>query len=229
MVSHLQAQLNDPYPLEYVLEGTLFCGEWFVVRPSVLIPRLETELLVEYTIRKAKIQNPKSETITILDLGTGSGNISIMLAKKLDCKVYAVDISDAALKIAKENAILHRVDNKIEFHKSDWYKDLAIDPVDIIVSNPPYIAEGEWDSLPVEVKDYEPRMALFAGEDGLNSYKDIISGAQKMLVSGGRIVLEIGHKQAKSVKKILDGFKEVEIIKDHFGNDRIITGIKWTN
>jgi len=226
MVSHLQAQLNELQPLEYILEGSLFCGEWFVVRPGVLIPRMETELLVECVIEKAKRQKDKSKTVGVLDLGTGSGNIAVILAKKINCNVYAVDISDSALKIAKENAVLHRVDNKIEFIKSEWYKNINIKPVDIIVSNPPYIGEEEWDSLPLEVKDYEPKIALLSGKDGLDSYKNIISGAKKMLISDGKIILEIGYKQAESVKKLLlEDFRDIEIIKDQFGNDRIITAI----
>jgi release factor glutamine methyltransferase len=220
--------LNEPCPLEYILEGTLFCGEWFVVRPGVLIPRMETELLLEYVLEKVKSEKVKGKSVKVLDLGTGSGNIAIMLAKKVDCHICAVDISDLALKIAKENAILHKVENKINFYKSNWYDDLDVSSFDVIVSNPPYVAEEEWDSLPVEVRDYEPKAALLAGRQGLDGYKKIIEGAKKNLVPGGRIVLEIGHNQAELVKNLLDEFKEIEVIKDQFGKDRIINAV-WIN
>lgn len=217
MVSQLQARLDNPYPLEYILEETLFCGEWFLVTQDVLIPRPETEVLANCVLQSA------GDGVRILDMGTGCGNIAVISAKRLNCEVIATDISEKALLIANKNAIIHRVDNKIKFIKSDWYNSLDIEPADIIVSNPPYIAEEEWDSLPPEVKDYEPRIALWGGKGGLESYGKIISGAKKMLKPDGRIIMEIGCNQAEQVSGLLDGFKEIEVIKDSYGNNRVIT------
>lgn len=239
MVSQIQVNRCDPMPVEYILGGSFFCGEWFIITPDVLIPRQETETLVEYTIKKSETTRRgtrisgsgypdlKSE-FKVLDLGTGCGNIAITLAKKLNCKVYAIDISLKALGVAKRNTKLHGVEDRIEFYKSNWYNELDIEPVDIIVSNPPYIAEEEWERLPEEVKNYEPQIALKAGKDGLDHYKRIISGAKKMLVSGGRIVLEIGYNQAEAIKKLLDGFRDIEVIKDCYSNNRVVSAI-WIN
>lgn len=223
MVSQIQAERSDPRPVEYILGGTFFCGEWFIVSPDVLIPRCETETLVEKSetpCLPAGRRNPKAET-RILDLGTGCGNIAIILAKRFGCKVYAVDISDRALDIARRNARMHGVEDKVEFYKSDWYLNLDIEPVDIIVSNPPYITEDEWDSLPIEVREYEPRVALC----GMH-YNKIISGAKKMLVPGGRIILEIGYNQVSLVKGLLEGFKDIEVTDDCFGNPRVVCAVK---
>lgn len=218
MVSQIQARRNDPQPVEYLLGGSFFCGEWFIVTPDVLIPRFETEILIDYVIKK-------TQYLRILDLGTGSGNIAIILTKRLGCKVYAVDISQEALSIAKRNAKMHGVEDLVEFYKSDWYSGLDIAPVDFIISNPPYVSEEEWDSLPEDVKDYEPRIALWGGRDGLKHYRKIISGAKKMLIPGGRIVLEIGYNQAEDVKKLLEGFRDIEVINDQFGNPRVVTAV----
>lgn len=225
MVSQMQVYRSDPTPIQYILGGTFFYGEWFLVTPDVLIPRFETEVLVEYVVDKVKNQKSKIKNIRVLDLGTGCGNIAIILAKRLDCQVYAVDIMDDALYIARRNARMHGVSHKIRFYKSDWYDALDIGPVDIIVSNPPYIAGDQWDSLPIEVKDYEPRIALWGGKDGLEHYRRIISGAKEILRPDGRIVLEIGYNQADTVKGLMEGFEDIEVIKDQFGIPRVISGI----
>lgn len=236
MVSQIQVHRNDPVPLQYILGGTFFCGEWFIVNQGVLIPRMETELLVEYVLRETR--NPThaprgypAETrgdIRILDLGTGCGNIAIILAKRLDCVAYAVDISDEAINVARQNARMHSVEDKVRFYKSDWCSDLDIEPIDIIVSNPPYIAEEEWDFLPMEVKNYEPRIALWGGKRGLEHYKKIISSAKEMLIKNGRIAFEVGYNQAETVRELLEGFKEIEIVKDCYGNKRVVSGV-WIN
>jgi len=225
MVSRMQARRDSAEPIEHILGGTVFCGEWFIVTKDVLIPRAETEMLVDF-VMNALCSMPYAPRV--LDLGIGSGCIAVMLAKKLNCHVVAVDISDKALNVAKQNAKMHGVSEKIEFIKSDWYEGLEIERVDIIVSNPPYIAEEEWGEIPEEVKQYEPKSALLAGEKGLDCYKAIISGAIKHLVPGGRIVLEIGYKQADLVKGLLkETFKDMEVIKDQYGNDRVVSA--WIN
>lgn len=223
MVSRIQAHRNDPKPLEYILGGSFFYGEWFIVTPDVLIPRIETETLVNYVICNLQSIICNLKNIRILDLGTGSGNIAIILAKRLGCKVYAVDVSEGALGIARKNAKMHGVEDLVEFYKSDWFDEIRIEPVDLIVSNPPYISEEEWDSLSGDVKDYEPRIALWGGKEGLEHHKKIISGARNMLVPDGRIVMEIGYNQADSVCELLKDFGDVEIISDQFGNSRIIS------
>ena len=226
MVSQIQVHRNNPQPVPYVLGGSYFCGEWFLVSPEVLIPREETELLVNKIINIAGKRKSITGRLRILDMGTGSGNISVVLAKRLDCIVYAVDIKEEALDIARRNARMHGVENKIEFCRGDWYAGINIEPVDIVVSNPPYIADEEWDLLPPEVRDFEPRIALRGGSKGLEHYGKIIAGARKLLVPGGVIMLEIGPRQADDVKDLMKGFTGIKVTADQYNNPRIISGIK---
>ena len=226
MVSRIQAHRNNPRPVSYVLGGSYFCGEWFLVSPEVLIPRKETELLVNYIINIAGNRNLPPAGLRVLDLGTGSGNISVILAKRLDCAVYAVDIRAGALAIARRNARMHEVENKIKFSQSDWGSGMDIEPVDIVVSNPPYIGDEEWDLLPPEVKDFEPHIALRGGRRGLQHYGKIIDGADRWLLPGGIIVLEIGPKQAGDVEVLMKGFTDIRVIADQYNNPRMISGVK---
>ena len=215
-----QTDLSKDRPIQYILGGTEFCGLWFEVTPDTLIPRPETEVLIEYILKKYEYRE-----VRILDLGTGCGNIAVTLAKNLKAKVYAVDVSIKALSVAARNAVRCKVVDKIEFYCSDWFRGLRIDPVDIIISNPPYIARDEWGSLPSCVKDYEPRIALWGGESGLDHYKVIFSEASRFLVSGGELVLEIGWNQGDLVKNLagkIGSFTDIKVKKDYEQRDRII-------
>lgn len=215
-----QVNLGEHKPIQYILGGTEFCGLWFEVTADTFIPRPETEVLVEYII-----QNYKDREIRVIDLGTGCGNIAVTLAKNLRARVYAVDISIKALKVARQNATRYKVEDRIEFFCSDWFKGLRVNPVNLIVSNPPYIAKQEWPWLPSNVKDYEPRIALWGGEKGIEHYKTILREAAKFLIPGGELVFEIGWNQGNLVRALAEstgGFTNVRVTKDYEGRDRIV-------
>ncbi len=203
-------------PLQYVIGETEFYGYRFLVNESVLIPRPETEYLVEKIIAEIGSCN------RILDIGTGSGAIAITLKKELPhLMVTAVDISTMALQVAKENAKLNQVE--VEFVESDLFANLN-KKFDVIVSNPPYIPKMEYDALDKEILEYEPKSALLAEEDGLYFYRKILSESESYLNEKGRIYFEIGYNQSDRIKKIAEnnGFTEIETVKDLNGFDRIM-------
>ena len=222
-------------PLPYILGNTEFMGLEFKVSPDVLIPRQETEILVEKVISLLRAQGSELRAADILELGTGSGCIAVSLAKFLDnVRITATDISKNALKIAEINAKLNQVDDKIRFVKSDLFaqnSQLATH-FDIIISNPPYIASDEIDQLQPEIK-YEPRIALEAGIDGLKFIRRIILEAGRFLKTGGFLVLEIGFDQKRKVENIFKNsghFEIIEFIKDYSGIDRVVIARSlWIN
>jgi release factor glutamine methyltransferase len=199
------------------------------VNEDVLIPRPETELLVEIASDLAGAPRSVTHGKKILDLCTGSGCIAIALTKRLsDCKIVASDISDRALSVARKNAAKHSA-NGIEFVKSDLFSDLK-GTFDLIVSNPPYISGPEFSKLQKEVL-MEPRVALYGGEDGLDFYRRIFRGAGNFLNKGGYVAVEIGYSQARAVKDVVvnsAGFETVEVKKDFNGIDRILVA-RWTS
>lgn len=223
------------YPLQYILGETYFCGLKFLLDKSVLIPRSDTEVLVE----KVLFDNPDKNKY-VLDMCTGSGCIAIALANLGDYKfVLGADISDDAIEIASKNAeeiINDRYDDdemnqQIYFLKSDLFSDfdkiekkLGIKKFDIITVNPPYIRSKDIKKLQKEVKDYEPMLALDGGDDGLKYYKLLASSAKEYLNDNGKIYLEIGYDQEKEVKDIFEkkGYKYIETVKDLGGNDRVV-------
>lgn len=207
-------------PLAYIFGKTNFFGYDFFVSSDVLIPRLDTEILVETIIEEIK---NRKESTSVLDIGTGSGAIAITVCKETGANVTAVDISEKALDIAKKNANLNNV--SVKFIQSDLFSNISDLKVDIIVSNPPYIESCEIDGLMPEVKDYEPILALDGGESGLDFYERIINDADKHLNSRGKLFFEIGYNQGESVSNLMkQKFKNVKVIKDYLGNDRIVVG-----
>ena len=203
-------------PLQYVLGETEFYGYRFFVNSAVLIPRPETEYLVEKIIK----ENPSLESV--LDIGTGSGAIAVSLKKELpNCNVTASDISEKALKIAKKNAAENQV--TIEFIQSDLFENIE-DKYSVIVSNPPYIPLREYKDIDSEVKDFEPQSALLAEADGLHYYQKILEQAKEYLHENGIVYFEIGHDQAERIKKIAEnnGFFDVETLKDLNEFDRMM-------
>ncbi len=217
-------------PLQYITKRIEFMSLDFIVDERVLIPRPETEILVETVLKKANEPQYDDKRITIIDIGTGSGNIAVSLAKNLsNVKIYACDISQEALTVAKENVQRHDVTDKIHLLHGNIFEAFSdnVDKgeVDFIVSNPPYISESELNSLEPELRDHEPLLALIAGDDGLFFYKLIIKGATDWLKPGGYLVIEMGETQANTIKKLMQielHYDEIEIIKDLQGKERII-------
>jgi release factor glutamine methyltransferase len=209
-------------PLQYILGEVEFYGYPFKVNPSVLIPRPETELLVETIV----LENSNKNDLNILDLGTGSGIIAISLARNLNCKITAVDINSKALETALFNADLNKTLDKIEFIKADILNDNIIGEFDIIVSNPPYISKEDYNVLEPELKVYEPSEALTDYMDGLTFYKAIISKAKTNLKKNGKIYFELGQGQSLKVKSLLEQyhFININIINDYQSIGRVISG-----
>ena len=209
-------------PLQYITGIQEFMKLNFLVTKDVLIPRPDTEILVEEVIRKAEnIPNP-----VILDLCTGSGAIAVSLAKYIkNVHICAVDISSKAVEIAKKNAELHGVKNNIEFIESNLFDKIKERKFDIIVSNPPYIETETIKTLSKDVQS-EPKIALDGGKDGLDFYRKIADSGSKYLNRQGYICLEIGYNQRIAVRQILENKKRyvnINCIKDLCGNDRVIT------
>ena len=214
-------ELSKNIPLEHIIYKKEFMGISFYVDENVLIPRPDTEILVEEVIKIAKQTNAKK----ILDLCTGSGAIVVSLAKFLpNCEFVATDISKKALEIAEKNAISNNVENRVKFIQSDVFGNLKGHKFDIIVSNPPYIETAVIKSLDENVKK-EPHIALDGGEDGLDFYRRIYNEGYTFLNSNGFIYVEIGYNQKFNVTEIIQStsnYKEVQCIKDLANNDRVI-------
>ena len=207
-------------PLQYLLGECEFMGLCFKVSKDVLVPRPETELLVEKVIKISL--RFKGKRIKMLDVGTGSGNIAISLAKFIpNALITAIDIELKALEVAKVNAELNNVAEKIEFVRADLFN---FDNFDFIISNPPYITSEDIDNLQAEVQ-YEPRVALDGGIDGLDFYRRIIKESPLHLKNDGFLVMEMGYNQSESIKKIAKNseiFELLDIIKDYAGIERVI-------
>ena len=214
-------------PLQYIIGKVEFYGLEFEVNPSVLIPRPETELLVEAVIELLK----KYESPSILDIGSGSGNISIALAKNIPaCKIVGLDISEEAIETAKRNAKLNEVGDQLMFVKKNILNGLEIgeNKFDVVVSNPPYISAEEFLNLDPELRLYEPRFALTDENDGLSFYRKISALSKSLLKNNGKIFFEIGAGQSEEVKRILldNDYKSIVIRKDFSDIERIIIGEK---
>ncbi|HEY1253806.1 MAG TPA: peptide chain release factor N(5)-glutamine methyltransferase [Terracidiphilus sp.] len=217
--SNLEERMTGK-PVQHIQEVCDFYGLPFRVSPDVLIPRPETEHLVERAILLMRTSNRPR----VLDVGTGSGVIAIALSKHLaDAQITAIDLSRPALEIAELNAKQNHVSERIRFLEGDLLAPVAGEQFEIIVSNPPYVPDSDRAQLSVEVRDYEPAMALFAGEDGLNVYRRLIPAAFHALVPGGFLLLEIGYGQSSAITGLLSrsGFEPVEFVPDLQGIPRV--------
>ena len=214
-------KLKQGVPLQHITNMQEFMKLNFYVSQDVLIPRPDTEILVEEVINIAK----KIRAKKILDLCTGSGAIAVSLAKYIeDSQITATDISEKALRVAKLNAKNNEVEDKITFLKSDLFKEIPKEKYDIIVSNPPYIRKEEIERLDREVKK-EPHIALDGGEDGLDFYRKIIHNSEEYLKFNGYLCLEIGYDQKIDVIEFIENeekYKDTYSKKDLYGNDRIV-------
>lgn len=210
-------------PIQHIIGYADFMGEKFIVNPSVLIPRDETEFLVRKAIEIINKNNFKMA----LDVGTGSGCIACMIAKYTQCQIIGLDISSDALNTALDNASKLNLFNKAIFRKSNIFSNVKPgESFDIIVSNPPYIPPSEKENIQTEVK-FDPEQALFTGDEkGLEFYEKITKDAPRILNKGGYLLYELGIGQSNDVKSIMEknGFQNIEIIKDLAGIDRVIVG-----
>ena len=215
-------------PLQYILGETEFYSLKFKVNRTALIPRPETEILIETVIDNCNNYSANCKLINILDIGTGCGNIAITLAKNLKhCQVKSIDINSDTIKLAQENAEFHQMTNKIDFICQDIFKKLPdkFQQFDVIVSNPPYISSQMLTELPLEVKNYEPYVALNGGGNGFKFYFRIVEISKKILASNGFVAVEIGAYQGKDVFKIFSEtgfFRKIEIIKDLNKRNRVV-------
>lgn len=219
---------KEGYPIQYLIKEKEFMGLSFYVEEGVLIPRSDTEILVEYVLKYID-KNYGNKEIDILDLGIGSGAIGLSIAYyKKNTTVYGVDISSKALNVSEINRRRFHLDNVVLI-KSNLFENVnKSNRFHIIASNPPYIPERNISTLQKEVKDYEPKIALLGGEDGLDYYRKIIPESKYYLHDNGLLILEIGYDQSAAVSNIMknEGFREVEIYKDLQGLDRVVLGIK---
>jgi len=216
-------------PSAYLTGSREFYSLSFNVDRSVLIPRPETEDLVLQTLDTLNTYTDNSAPI-IADVGTGSGIIAVTLAKRLPerfaaAKIIAVDISVEALNIARHNAETHGVAKRIEFRHSDLLEQVT-ETLDIIVSNPPYVSQSEFETLPTDVKNFEPRVALLAGAKGTEVIERLIAQSADRLCPGGYLLLEVSPMIAEEVVGLLHGWNNVQILPDSAGRERIVCGKK---
>lgn len=228
------------YPLQYITGEQEFMSLVFEVTPDVLIPRQETELLVETVLERCRdmaldkdggsgpAPAGHRQPIRVLDMCTGSGCIAVSLAKYLqDCLVTAVDISPAALAVAARNAERHGVSGRVRFIRSDLFGSVPAEKYDVLVSNPPYVRTEDLERLQPEVRLFEPLPALDGGSDGLRFYREIIRRAPGYLRPGGMLAFETGYDQAKAVARLMGSggmFSDIEIYRDLSGIERVVAG-----
>jgi len=214
-------------PLQYVLGAWDFFGREFLLTRDTLIPRPETEGLVQHAV--AAIREKGNARTFVLDVGTGSGAIAVTMAAELpDVRVAATDILTGALKVARENARRHGVASRVDFVCCDVYSALKCEGrFDVVVSNPPYVSDGEWNSLPPAVRDFEPPEALRAGADGLFVLRRIVANGEALLVPGGELWCEIGAFQGPAVASLPSGALRFKgVFRDLAGRERYASWVR---
>ncbi len=212
-------------PLSYITGHREFYGLDFVVTPDVLVPRQETEFLVEAVLEYAWSRGRDGGDLTIADIGTGSGAVAIALGRHLpNATVYATDVSRAALRVADENVRRHGLNGQVRLREGDLFE--ALDgSVDVVASNPPYLSINEAADLPPDVQR-EPRVALVAGSDGMDVLRGLIVGAREYLNPGGLLAFEIDPRRREAVERLVGRTfpdSEIRVVKDHAGLDRVVT------
>jgi release factor glutamine methyltransferase len=211
-------------PTQYITGHQEFWGMDFIVTPAVLIPRPETEHVIETVLERVRVERAPSpaDSLRILDVGTGSGCIALALAKELpSAEIHATEISTAALEIARANAARLQLEACVQFHCTDLLQGLELDAFDFVVSNPPYVGESEDDQVQLEVRKHEPHNAVFAGATGLEVIERLIPQAHESLKPGGWLVMEISGTVAERVRGLLAEWNEVEITNDLQGIPRV--------
>jgi len=239
------AQRSRGIPAQYITGHQEFWGMDLIVSPAVLIPRPETEHVVETVLRliggksvgtgrmgrtlssEEPLSNPSTQSraagVRIIDVGTGSGCIALALAKELpQAEIHASDISPASLEIARANAARLQLESRIEFHEGDLLAGIEKTAFDFVVSNPPYVGESEEDSVQLDVRKFEPRNAVFAGPTGLEVIERLVPQAREVLKPGGWLVIEISGTIAPRIQELLMGWSNIEITNDLQGIERVV-------
>ncbi len=217
------AERERGVPAQYITGHQEFWGMDFIVTPAVLIPRPETEHLIETVLQLVGVgRSPSPAAFRLIDVGTGSGCIALALAKELPhAEIHATDISSTALEIARANAARHQLERRVQWHQTDLLQGFEPNSFDFVVSNPPYVGESEEDQVQLEVRKFEPRQAVFAGATGLEVIERLISQARSTLQPGGRLVMEISGTIAEGVSHLLSGWSDVQITNDLQGIPRV--------
>ena len=214
-------------PTQYITGHQEFWGMDFIVTPAVLIPRPETEHLIEAVMKLTVEKDTSSPDSRIVDVGTGSGCIAIALAKEFPhAEIHATDISAAALDIARSNAARNQFEKRIQFHETDLLRGLAPDSFDFVVSNPPYVGEAEEDQVQLEVRKFEPRNAVFAGSTGLEVIERLVPQARIALKPEGWLLMEISGTIAERARQLLSEWRQVQITNDLQGIPRVVSAQK---
>jgi release factor glutamine methyltransferase len=209
-------------PTQYITGHQEFWGLDLIVSPAVLIPRPETEHVVETVLELVKQRDPQ-DRLRLVDVGTGSGCIALALATELPrAEIHACDISEEALEIARINAARLRLERRIQFRQSDLLSAYSAERFDFVASNPPYVGELEADKVQKQVREFEPRIAVFSGQEGLDIYKRLIPQARKALHPGRWLVMEIGFSTEAKVKALLTDWAEAQTTADLQGIPRVI-------
>ena len=244
------AQRSKGIPAQYITGHQEFWGMDLIVSPAVLIPRPETEhvvetvlgligdksfgtgrvgrtLLSDQSLSDSLIQKRSAQGLRIVDVGTGSGSIALALAKELpQAEIHATEISPAALHVARANAARHQLGKRIQFHETDLLEGIEKNAYDFVISNPPYVGESEEDSVQLEVRKFEPRNAVFAGPTGLEVIERLIPQAREVLRPGGWLIMEISGTISDRVQKLLAGWTSVQITNDLQGTPRVAAAQK---
>jgi release factor glutamine methyltransferase len=223
------AQRAKGVPAQYITGHQEFWGMDFIVTPAVLIPRPETEHVIETVMQLEPAGGGArpTRTLRIVDAGTGSGCIALALAKELpQAEIHATDVSTVALEIARANAARHRLEGRVRFHENDLLEGLEGGAFDLVVSNPPYVGESEEDQVEMEVRKFEPREAVFAGPTGLEIVERLVPQARRALKPGGWLVMEISGTIADGVRRLLEDWDEVRITNDLQGIPRVASARK---
>ena len=223
----------DGEPVQYITGRAAFRGLDLRVTPDVLIPRPETELLVESVLETLRVERARWTSPRLLDLGTGSGAIALALAMEwADAQITATDQSEAALDVARRNAAELGLGDRVRFLRGRWLDAVPADErFEVVVSNPPYIADSERDALPRDVRDHEPSSALFSGPSGLEDLRSIVEDAPRHLIGGGLLALELAEARAQEVSSWLEGahdWQGVEVRDDLAGRPRILLARRQT-
>ena len=220
----LTAERARGVPAQYITGHQEFWGIDLLVSPAVLIPRPETEHVVETVL---ELSQGRAGNIRIVDVGTGSGCVALALAKELpQAEIHATEISATALEVARANAARHQLAERVHFHQTDLLNDIAGMQFDFVVSNPPYVGESEKDTVEAQVRKFEPQIAVFAGETGMEVFAKLIPQALKVLSPGGWVVMELAFSSYDRVRQLLLNWSDLRVSNDLQGIPRVVAARK---